>query len=90
VGLSARRRSFSTPDAHATGGYRPDPYHLLLAAYRQFFDYVVFILSDIFLQPADVRPHADDCQSDEFVRRLGDTASALMRGVRYNGMSILP
>ena len=47
-------RIFLDAYAHATGGYRPDPYHLLLAAYRQFFDYVVFILSDMFLQPPDV------------------------------------
>lgn len=46
-------RIFLDAYAQANNGYQPDAYQLLLATYRQFFDYVVFILSDIFLSAAD-------------------------------------
>jgi hypothetical protein len=35
------------------GDYPIDPYRLQLASYRQYFDYVLFILSEIYLMPAD-------------------------------------
>ena len=35
------------------GDYPLDPYRLQLATYRQYFDYVLFILSEIYLMPAD-------------------------------------
>ena len=35
------------------GDYPLDPYRLQLASYRQYFDYVLFILSEIYLMPAD-------------------------------------
>lgn len=45
--------------------YQIDEYQLQLAAYRQYFDYMVFILGEIYLSPADVdrQPHIDNLLS---------------------------
>jgi thiamine kinase-like enzyme len=45
--------------------YQPDEYQLQLAAYRQYFDYMVFILCEIYLSPASVdrQPHIDNLLS---------------------------
>lgn len=42
--------------------YQIDEYQLQLAAYRQYFDYMVFILCEIYLSPASVerQPHIDN------------------------------
>lgn len=45
--------------------YQRDEYQLQLAAYRQYFDYMVFILCEIYLSPAHVdrQPHVDNLLS---------------------------
>ena len=58
--------------------YQRDAYQLQLAAYRQYFDYMVFILCEIYLSPAyaDRQPHIDNLLSlfDEtnWIQRLLD------------------
>ena len=36
------------------GDYPLNPYHLQLATYRQYFDYVLFMLSELYVGPAEI------------------------------------